>query len=209
MGGHEPINAVAGDHQWCITAFLATPTSLLIFEYGAEDSRGWIWVGSNGQFSVPAGATQEIIAAPLVLGANGTIDLRLTLDTLALTPGWTVGAQDSVRVKGTFSQWVELDLVDDGTHGDVTAADGVYTMVLSANVGPGTSLPHVGLLTAGVDAEFVFVVRGVEYKGTVLGWPGAVPLSDGVGAELMPPGGGWTPTPILRQSSTGNTLVRP
>ena len=148
---------------------------------------------------MPAGWTQEIVAQPLVIPAHGQIDLRVSIDTSNLAVGWIFGpGLQPVRVKGTFTSWWEVDAVDDGTAGDLVANDGVYTMVLSSNVGPGNLLPHLGLLQAGIDAEFVIVFGGVEYRGTVVGWPSPVGLADGVSAELMPPGGVWSATPILR-----------
>lgn len=97
----------------------------------------------------------------------------------------------------------ESDLVDDGTQGDVTAGDGIYTVVLSMIVGPRTSLPNHGLLTAGVSAEFILVVNGLEYRGS-----GFSCLTEGVGADLMPPGGAWAPTNVFHAAS-GNTAVQP
>jgi len=210
-GGHEPVNEVAGDHRWCVTTFFPTPRADQSFEYGAESSVGWIWSGQNGTFVVGSGQTQEVVAPPLVIPAFGTIDLRLTLDTANLAPGWDFDpALHGIVVKGAFSGWTELEAVDTGLAGDVVAGDGVYSMVLSEHVGPSTSLPHTGLLHAGVDAEFILVVRGVECKGRVPGLIGSVALTDGVAAEIKTPPGDWTATPVRRNpGGDQNTMIRP
>ncbi|MCB9648711.1 MAG: hypothetical protein H6730_19220 [Deltaproteobacteria bacterium] len=209
-GGHEPIGQTAGDHVWCVTAFFATPTEDTPFEYGAEDAAGWIWVGGNGTFTVPANSTAEIIADPLVIEAHGTIDMRLTIDTSTLAAGYQIDpATDTVKVKGSYASWVEIPCVDDGTKGDATAGDGIFTFVLSENVGVGTNLKHAGLLRTGQQAEFVFVFNeGLEYKGEVAG-QGVAPLTQGVKAEISTDGTTWTDTPINYLDSNHNTYIQP
>ena len=49
--------------------------------------------------------------------------------------------------------------MDDGTAGDVTSGDGIFSFLLSRNVGA-----HTGLLESGQVAEFVFVLGGVDYR---------------------------------------------
>jgi len=101
-------------------------------------------------------------------------------------------------------------MFDDGTKGDETADDGIYTFVLSENVGAGTNLKHAGLLNTGDVAQFVFVIKGVEYKGEVTGLTGSVPLTQGVLAETSADGTTWTEAQIQRQpDGDQNTYITP
>jgi hypothetical protein len=211
QGGHEPAGSTAGDNIWGVTVFLDVPTMDLNFEYGAENGAGWIWVGPNGTFMVPANSTSAVTATGLTVAAHGTIDMRLTIDTSTLAAGFDFDpTMHTMKVKGSYGSWQELDCLDDGTKGDETAGDGIYTFVLSENVGAGSSLKHSGLLKTGDVAQFVFVVRGVEYKGTVAGITGSVPLTQGVTAYTKASGGNWTEATIQRQDSGDqNTYVSP
>lgn len=72
-GGHEPAGSVAGDHVWGAAVWMANGTARTL-EYGAisgsqDGSDGqWIWTGSNGVVTVPAGAAGPITAPGLVVG---------------------------------------------------------------------------------------------------------------------------------------------
>jgi hypothetical protein len=165
MGGHEPAGATADDGIWGITAWFASPAEEANFEYGAirgsvDGSDGeWIWTGPNGTFTVPAGSTDPITATPLVIAPHGDIDLRLEIDSANLNANFTGVTIDTLTVKGSKWGWVEKACTDDATMGDTTAGDGIYTFVLSENLGK-----HDGLLHSGDKPEFIFVVNGVEYK---------------------------------------------
>ncbi len=71
-GGHEPLGSIANDGIWGVTAWVPT-TATQTFEYGAirgsvNGSDGnWIWIGSNGTFTVTSGATMPIDAPGLVV----------------------------------------------------------------------------------------------------------------------------------------------
>ncbi|MFN3201053.1 MAG: choice-of-anchor X domain-containing protein [Bradymonadia bacterium] len=209
-GGHEPAGAVAGDSVWGITVFYPNPAEDTPFEYGAINGSvdgsdgGWIWIGANGSFTVAAGGSADGITADgLVIPAHGTIDMRLTIDTGALDESFAeFDPANGVRVKGNAFAWNEVDCVDDGTNGDVTAGDGVYTFVLSENVGEGTSLPHSGLLLSGDMPQFVFVLGGVEYK------VGGIASTAGVAASTQAPEGEWADAPVMNQpDGDQNTFI--
>ncbi len=170
--GHEPAGSVAGDHRLGITVFVAPPaTGTLAFEYGLRDATnadrangGWVWSGPNGTFSVAAGATAAVTAPGITFPAKGAIDLQLTLDTSQLLTAFSYTAGTTViKVKGSAWGWSEVTLLDNGTKGDVTAADGIFTLVLSQNINTAAP-PYPGLLKTGDRAEFVWVIDGVEYK---------------------------------------------
>lgn len=71
-GGHEATDAVAGDHVWSVAVWVSNAATRQ-FEYGAisgstAGSDGdWIWSGSNGNFTVTAGASGPITVPGLVL----------------------------------------------------------------------------------------------------------------------------------------------
>lgn len=161
-GGHEPKGAVAGDHKLGVTVFIAPPaTGTQKYEYGLRDATntdtangGWVWVGSNGSFTLTANDLTDKTAAGIAFPAHGAIDLKLTLDTNNLDSGGTWDAS-KVQVKGSGWGWGDVTMYDDGTHGDTTSGDKVFTFLLSAAIDQ-TKPPYPGLLKAGDQAEFVF-----------------------------------------------------
>ena len=168
-GGHEPKGAVKGDGKFGITAFLPVPTEALKIEYGAQIPFGpncsnqdgcWIWKGSNGSVNVPAGSTTALTATPLTLDPEGTQDLRLTLNTKGLGSGFTYASGTAITVKGTFADWSNEPAFDDGTHGDATSGDGVFTYTLSANAVRRLKL------ASGTRAEFIWNIGTSEYKNS-------------------------------------------
>lgn len=202
-GGHEPAGAVAGDNKWGIAMFvLPDAAAEIAFEYGAirgsvEGSDGsWIWNGNgNGTFTVPAAATADIDAVGMTLPAFGTTDVRFTLDTSTLAVGFeAIDVANGVRVKSSAWGWTVPLMVDDGTQGDETAADGVFTFVMSENIGNGKPLGRLtGLLKSGDEGQFVFVFGaegGLEYKVN------AAPSTQGVEVSIRPQGGAWTEVPV-------------
>lgn len=176
MGGHEPIGAVAGDDKFGITVFLMKPAEELTIEYGAQtccgSSGGWIWPGStNGSVTVGPTTTGPVTADGMTLPAEGTTDLKLMLDTSALSGGHTIASGRAVKVKGTFSDWAVDQAYDDGTHGDPTASDGIYTYTLSENEAR-RLYP-----ASGAEVEFIWIFcvagtdcaegdNGAPYKGS-------------------------------------------
>jgi hypothetical protein len=183
-GGHEPVGNVAGDHKWGIAVFITPPaTGSDTYEYGLIDSsqgNGWLWRGANGTFMVAAGATADLTAAGIAMTAFGTTDFKLVVDKAALlaqtlADGGTTSADggvlgwdtSKVRVKGSGWGWNNVELFDDGTHGDATSGDGKYTFELSQYAGAGKMFPKTGLGSSGDKFEFVWVFGpgdGVEYK---------------------------------------------
>ncbi|MBI4817814.1 MAG: hypothetical protein HY791_16250 [Deltaproteobacteria bacterium] len=206
-GGHEMAGAVAGDGKWSITVWYPVPQADTQFEYGAENNTGWIWVGANGTFTITAGQTTPFTAQGLVIPAFGTTDMRLKLDMNNLHPDFALSETATVvMVKGPKWGWAEKLMFDDGTKGDETAADRVYTFVLSENLGA-----HEGLLKSGDEPRFVFTFNGpngLEYKGTLAPFVSAVPLVDGVTAEYKPMNGTFTSTTVKHDDTNDhNTYI--
>jgi len=157
-GGHEPAGNVAGDNKWGATVFVTPPAAAPsdLYEYGLIDHAfgdGWIWVGTNGSFTIAPGATAAVNATGLTLAKFGTTDMQLVIDKTLLAPGtWDT---TTVKVKGSAWAWQEQTL---------TASGNTYTFTLSNVVGVGKPLYHTGLLNAGAQPEFIYVFNGVEYK---------------------------------------------
>jgi hypothetical protein len=201
-GGHEPAGAVAGDNIWGVTVFVTPPaTGTAAYEYGLIDNvyetqfgNGWMWTGSNGTFSVAAGATAELNATGLTLPKFGTTDLQIVLDTKNLEPG-TTWVTTKVTVKSSAWGWSEITVVPD--------AAGKATLTLSDNVGAGKKYSHTGLLLAAAKPEWVWVLNNVEYK-TAAGVASVV----GVTAATKVTGATtWTTAPVLVNATNKNTYI--
>lgn len=211
--GHEGRGATANDHILGATVFMKAPATIAEWitfgevAYGLNDIRydqeyggGWLWpYPENGTFSLDINQ-RELILPVLVLPAFGQTDLRLTLDLAQLPAGWDTS---QVEVKGSAWCWAPVVLSDDGTKGDLVAGDGIFTFVLSWWVGRGHPFNHTGLLASGALPEFIWMLGGVEYKEG-----GSVALTTGVGAEVLPRGGSWTPLEVLVQQVPNDVGAR-
>lgn len=205
QGGHEPIGSTAGDHKLGVTVFVKPPASGTdTYEYGLRDATnpdkvngGWVWIGSNGSYQVPAGATADINAPGLSFPAHGTTDLQIVVDANALIAGtWDTS---KVTVKGSAWGWTEVTMVDNGTKGDATANDKKFTFVLSQAIDQ-TKAPYPGLLKSGDKPEFVVVFNGKEYKDTA-----GLASPTGVTAGLKTSGATtFTSTPVTVSPKTGD-----
>ncbi len=170
-GGHEPEDAVAGDHLFEAEVWYVAEADTT-FEYGVlNEFDRWIWIGPNGQVDVPAASTDTIACAGLLLPAFGSVDLKLTLDVNALHENFATvtPATYGIFLKSSVNSWTPVQLIDDGENGDDVPLDGVFTYIQSRGMGP-----HDGLLYDGQHAQFVFVFAqegvnpddGLEYKVT-------------------------------------------
>ena len=208
-GGHEPEGATAGDHIWSISVLVAPATSTLNFEYGVIDhsmADAWIWEGSNGVFSVAPGDTMTITATGQTFPLFGTTDMRLEIDTNALSPDFSLWTSaDTLEIKGSNWNWGLIALVDDGTMGDLQTGDGIYTFELSQYVGAGNAYPNLGLLNSGDIPEFIYHLASSEYKDS-----NADADSNGVTASVMASGAGsWTTVPITVSLSQSSSITVP
>jgi len=208
-GGHEPEGAVAGDHIWGVTVFATPPaTGSTTYSYGCNDAlyqtdygNGWIWIGSNGNFVVAAGATAPVTAAGLTLPKFGTTDMKLSIDTSQLI----AGTWDTTKVTVKSSAWA---------WGEVTvpkpASGTVYTLDMSTIVPPACSsatppcFVHTGLLSSGAKPEWVWVFNGVEYKD-----PSGSAATGGVTAATKASGGSFTSQAVVLCSDNNTCITVP
>jgi hypothetical protein len=164
VGGHEAEGQAACDGIFSAQVYFDAAEETT-FEYGLiNEFDNWIWVGGNGQVTVPAGSDADFAVAGLTIPPFGDIDLRVTLDTGSLHPDYASfdPTQDRLYVKGSMISWKPVQLLDNGQKGDAAAGDGIYTFQLGEYLGP-----HDGLLRPGQEAQFVFVffdAQGLEYK---------------------------------------------
>lgn len=197
-GGHEPEGAVAGDDKFGVQVRVDRPTEAVTFEYGAQIADGskgcsggcWIWIGSNGNFTVNPD-DETVDAEGLVLPPEGPYDVRLTLNTADLADGFVLDDGETITVKGTLNSWSSDLAYDDGTHGDETADDGVYTYVLSEN-------ENRLKLAAGSVVEFIWNIGEQEYKN------GSEGVFQGAGAAYTTDGTWTDATADIALATNGN-----
>ncbi|MBM4388124.1 MAG: hypothetical protein FJ088_10330, partial [Deltaproteobacteria bacterium] len=169
QGGHEFEGAVKGDHIFSTEVWFKAGTETVI-EYGALNEFGrWIWIGPNGQVTIPTGSEDTFDLKPLILPKFGSTDFKITLDINNLHADFATITPDKYRVfvKGSVNSWTPVQILDSGEKGDVAADDGIFTYLHSANLGK-----HDGLLYEGQHAQFVFIFAmeeidpddGLEYK---------------------------------------------
>jgi hypothetical protein len=206
-GGHEPVGAVAGDHRLGVTVFVTPPAvGSQLYEYGLNDriyqamadGNGWVWVGSNGTFSVAAGATATINASGMTFPAFGTHDLRLTLDPTAIASASDFDLS-VVKVKGSATAWTPVLLT-------TTAVGGPYVFTLSSVVGAGHTFNHSGLLNTGDRPEFIYMFGATakEYKDAS-GWAHLA----GITAEVKPAGGSFAPVTVTTITNKNTAVLIP
>jgi hypothetical protein len=211
-GGHEPIGSTANDHILGATVFVHPPaTGTDAYGYGLIDHAfgdGWIWRGSNGGFNIAAGQTTAVTATGQTMLPFGTTDLMLTLNTNTLEPATTPwDLTGRIQVKGSAWGWYDMAMVDDGTHGDAVAADGIYTFVLSEYAGAGKQLYHTGLTATGDQPQFVFAFgTGAAYREYKVS---SIPPTTGVAAASKASGATtWTSLTVENQAAGDrNTFV--
>jgi hypothetical protein len=199
LGGHEPEGSAAGDHiLGCVAKVRHPVTGSQVYGYGLIDtsapySGGWVWVGSNGSFTIEESSTSPVIAQGMTFDAFGTTDLQVMLDANNLDTSHT-WSTSTVTIKGTFDSWSEVALTNDGS--------GHYIFTLSDIVGTGKMYPHSGLAYSGDIVQFVFVLGGIQYKSF-----GGACLMTGVSAQTKPSAGGWSTVTVQADPINYNTEV--
>jgi hypothetical protein len=164
LGGHEAEGQTGCDGKFSAQVYFDAAEETT-FEYGLiNEFDNWIWVGANGQVTVPAGSSEDFEVQGLTIPAFGDVDLKVTLDVAELHPDYASfdPTLDALYLKGSMISWKPVQLLDNGAKGDEAAGDGVYTFQLSQYLGP-----HDGLLRPNQEAQFVFVffdAQGLEYK---------------------------------------------
>ncbi len=210
--------AEAGDHIFSTEVYFKAEEETT-FQYGVLNELDfWMWEGTNGEFTIPAGGTGTVHAEGLVLQAFGTIDIKVTVDTNDLHPEFAY-IQDwagiQVYLKGNMNMWTPVQILDagpDGDKGDEVAGDGIYTYVQSLNLGK-----HTGLLLQGQHAQFTAMfssdeeswVDAAEYKILLEGKQKGA--KNGIHAFTRCGNDDWTPAEVTWEvdswGTTENTTV--
>lgn len=123
-------DATAADGIWSAT-FVNVACDDAVSEWGAVDQNdGWLMgaLSSNLNFTVDAAC-----------GVTG--DFSYTFPAPQTTTMVTLTVTDlnqnitGISLKGAYGGWSSVDAYDDGTNGDVTAGDGVWTLEVEAEMG--------------------------------------------------------------------------
>ncbi len=217
-GGHEMAEAVAGDHIFSTEVYFKAEEETT-FQYGVLNELDfWMWDGTNGEFTIPAGGTGTVHAQGLVLPAFGMIDIKVTVDTNDLHPEFAY-IQDwtgiNVYLKGNMNMWTPVQILDNGPEGgkgDDVAGDGIYTYVQGLNLGK-----HTGLLLQDQHAQFTAMfsaaedswVEAAEYKILLEGKQKGA--KNGIHAFTRCGEDDWAPAEVLWEvdswGTTENTTV--
>ncbi len=203
-GGHEGVDAIAGDHVFGCEVFIDNALFRDV-EYGVLGVDGeWLWDGEPELVTVVSGETGTVGLPGLVIPAFGDADLEVTLDTTLLHEAFVdagAGATE-VYVRSSGVSWRQVRLLDDGSAGDAAASDGIFTFRLSQHLGP-----HDGLLRAGEEVQFVFSFGPEDEDAYRLDGDS---LTDGVAAASTfadPEGSTFAPEElVLRSEVLGDRL---
>jgi len=119
---------VAGDHEWTVVVDVLEGSH----EWGAIEDDGstwgiWLIQGPNPSFTL-TGTTVTGQTSYTIPPVGGYLDVTFTL---------TDPLQQYVKImyKGTATNWDTIPMWDDGTHGDITANDGTWTVIINCPEG--------------------------------------------------------------------------
>lgn len=123
-------DVTAGDGIWSAT-FTAVACDGAVNEWGAVDQNdAWLMsaLPSNLNFTVDAGCAVTGDQTYIYPAPQTTVMVTLTVNDQN---------QDisGISFKGAYGGWASADAYDDGTNGDVTAGDGIWTLEVEAEMG--------------------------------------------------------------------------
>ena len=138
---------IAGDHIWSLMVKLVPDGGANTWEFGAQDQdENWIIDGPNPQFSV-ANSMASVVSYPPEGLESAKItfvykDESAALDTVYLKGSWNkeTGQYDS----GWGGGATQL-MYDDGTHGDLTAGDHNFSLVVDLIIDAGMNVWTYGM----------------------------------------------------------------
>ena len=123
-------DATAADGIWSAT-FVAVACDGAVSEWGAVDQTdAWLMgaLSSNLNFTVDAACAVTGDFSYVYPAPQTTTMVTLTVTDLNQNIA-------GVALKGAYGGWASVPAYDDGTNGDVTAADGIWTLVVEAEMG--------------------------------------------------------------------------
>ncbi len=122
-------DATAGDGIWSAT-FTDVPCDGTTHEWGAVDQNDtWLLAPgtANRMFTVDAQCLVTGDTDYAIPMAGGAVMLTLTVTD----PNGDIGG---ISMKGAYDGWTSVAAYDDGTNGDMTAGDGVWTLQVEADM---------------------------------------------------------------------------
>jgi hypothetical protein len=119
-------DATPGDNIWSATFNVACDGTT--HEWGAVDQNdGWLLEGPNPAFTVDASCNVTGQSDYVIPGTGGQVDVTLTVTD----PNMDIGG---IQIKGSYGGWASEMAYDDGTNGDATAGDGIWTLQVTADI---------------------------------------------------------------------------
>ena len=120
-------DATAGDHIWtCIVEVSEGDHSWGAIENDGSEYGIWLIQGDNPAFSVSASGevtgTTSYTIDPFTTTTPGAITFTVTDGTASYL---------DVEYKGTATDWAVVQMYDDGTNGDETASDHIWTVIIT------------------------------------------------------------------------------
>ncbi len=122
-------DATAGDNIWSAT-FTDVACDGTTHEWGAVDqNQTWLLAPGtpNQMFTVDAGCAVTGETAYMIPTVGGSVMVTLTVTDSNMDIG-------SIDLKGSYGGWSSEAAYDDGTNGDATAGDGIWTLVVEADM---------------------------------------------------------------------------
>jgi hypothetical protein len=114
---------VAGDHIWTVV-LLQVPEG--DHEWGAVDgSDAWLIVGPNRTFNITDGVVTGQTSYTIPMPSTITVDVTFTITDLTMS-------YEGLQFKGAMTGWGLVPMWDDGTHGDGTAGDHIWTVMIDS-----------------------------------------------------------------------------
>ncbi len=154
------VTLLPDDHTWTVV-LLQVPEG--DHEWGAVDGSGaWLIVGPNRTFNVTGGVVTGQTSYTIPMPSSITVDVVFTVTDLTMS-------YEGLQFKGAMTGWGLVPMWDDGTHGDGTAGDHIWTVKID-------SIPADGQYEWGaVDVNDQWLISGpnmlliIDAEGNVTG----------------------------------------
>jgi len=121
-------DVTAGDFIWTITLAMVPEGD---HEWGAVNQDDtWLIAGPNPTFNVSGSTVTGQTSYVIPIVEDVVINQAFTV----ANENWENVPFTLVQYKGTLTGWATIDMYDDGTHGDATADDHIWTVTINDTV---------------------------------------------------------------------------